>query len=412
MLLLGGILNGSSFYSQEENEDVEIIKQAAEEAKLQIRAGKVNITSLEDLKKVARIAYNNNEIADNIAELVYKVGKDGVINIEESNSLQTEYKISDGMQFDKGYISPHMITDYGKMEAIIDGALILVTDKKITNHKDVLPIMQQVAASGKKELVIIADDIDGDALSTMVVNKLKDIFSVIAITAPYYGERRKEFYLDVCAVSGATLISDDFGTTLKDCTLEQLGFADKVKVTKDTTTIIGGKKDDKQMDERNRYYNNVDEEDIMEANRMRRNLAAINGGVGVIKVGANTKQEVDAMIPKIENVANSVMAAFKGGVVRGSGLSLYSVKTSSEILNEALKIPLLTICNNCNIEFEEPNSLNDAYNFVTEENGYFMDVGVMDAADVICAAIDSAVSIACLLLSSKGMLVDIISNQE
>lgn len=402
LLLLQGIVNSidDSF------EDIEGIKKAGEEAKEQLRKNSKQINTLEELKTVAKIAYNNNSISESIAQVVYEVGKDGIVTVEEGDGLDVEYKIVEGMQFNSGYLSPHMVTDYGRLEAVSENASILVTDQKINDYQNIFKLLNQLSAGGKKELVIIADEMDDATLSLLTVNKLKGNFTTIVMLANEHGARKKEFFSDVCAVTGAQLISHDFGLKLNDIKLEHLGSADKVIATNNDTKIIGGKTDIIKMTERANYYEKSIEnsDNSIETARLKKNFANLSGGIGVIKVGANTIQEVITMIPKIENVVNSVMSAYKSGVVKGSGLALKDIKTSSKVLNKALKNPHEVISENCG---EAPITGKDALNYVTKEKGDYITVGVIDATEVLTVAIDSAISVAGTLIKSKGMMYEV-----
>jgi len=396
LLLLQGIMNS------EHIEDVEVIKKGAEEAKEILLASAKEITKLKDLQKVARIAFNN-EIADDIASTVFEVGKYGTVTVEKSNGLDVVFKVITGMEVDAGYVSPHMVTDYNRMEAKLENVRVLVTDQIIKHYDKFGQILEKLVLADERQLFVVSSDIDGDALSFLVVNKLEGKFTTVAINAPYHGVRNNEFNLDLCALTGAKFI--EHSKDINSISLDDLGCAEKIISTADKTTIIGGDVDNEEIIERVKYYKEAIEENDnpIEKQRLEKRMASLIGGVGVIQVGANTQQEMDSMIPKVENAKNSVISAYRSGVVKGSGMALRDIETSSQVINDALKIPYQTICKNMETA-ESPQSI--AFNFVTKEIGDYFEVGVIDSVEVLTAAIDSAVSVACLLLKSKGIYVE------
>jgi chaperonin GroEL len=282
------------------------------------------ISNVDEIKQVATISAENAELGEKIAETIDKVGKDGVVTVEESQSFGIETEFTEGMQFDKGYVSPYMVTNPERMESEYKDAHVLLTDKKISSVQEILPLLEKIAATGKKELVIIADDVEGEALATFVVNKLKGGFSVLAVKAPGYGDRKKEILADIAVTIGAQVISDDLGLKLETVELEQLGKADRVVATKDATTIIGGagtkadintrvKTLKTQLDQATSKY---DKEKLSER------IAKLSGGVAVIRVGAATETEMKYLKLKIEDAVNATKAAIEEGIVPGGGTSL------------------------------------------------------------------------------------------
>lgn len=402
ILLLQGLI-ASPFL-----ESVEEIKKGAKEAIAVLRARSKEINTEEELVKVTRIAYNH-PMADYIASLAAALGADGFITVEESNGFESEFIAISGMQFDKGYISPHMVTDQAKEETNLDDVFVFVTDKKITAGKDINHLLKLAKINGSERLLIIADEVDGDALTTLVANKLRGLAMAVAVTAPFRGDQKTEFFHDICAFTGAKLVSinKDIEQTLS----EDLGKAKQIIVQREKTVVIGGNSSVEEIEKRKEYYHNLAKgATLQEQHRTDSRIAALSGGIGIVKVGAVTDSELAKMLPKVRNAVSSVMLALKGGVTKGAGLGLKEINISSRTVNWALKLPATTILNNANTDItwneDEP------YNYVTREQGDFMEIGVMDATEVLVAALESAVSVACGLLSSKRMLVDVTSNKE
>ncbi|MCA9360609.1 chaperonin GroEL, partial [Candidatus Kaiserbacteria bacterium] len=282
------------------------------------------ISSIDEIKQVATISAESAELGEKIAETIDKVGKDGVVTVEESQSFGIETELTEGMQFDKGYVSPYMVTNPERMEAEYKDAQILITDKKIVGVQEILPLLEKIAQTGKKELVIIADDVEGEALTTFVVNKLKGGFSVLAVKAPGYGDRKKELLADIAVTTGGTLITEEFDLKLEDVELAQLGKADRVIATKDSTTIVGGAGSKSDITDRvsalksqlEQASSKFDKEKISER------IAKLSGGVAVIRVGAATETEMKYLKLKIEDAVNATKAAIEEGIVPGGGTSL------------------------------------------------------------------------------------------
>src|SRR6056297_270914 len=300
------------------------MEHAAEDVVKALKDMATQINSVDEIKQVATISAESAELGEKIAETIDKVGKDGVVTVEESQSFGIETELTEGMQFDKGYVSPYMVTNPERMEAEFKDAQVLITDKKVANVQEILPLLEKIAQTGKKELVIIADDVEGEALATFVVNKLKGGFSVLAVKAPGYGDRKKEILNDIAITTGGTVISEDIGLKLETVELEQLGSADRVVATKDSTTIVGGGGTKAAIADRvaalkaqlDQASSKFDKEKLSER------IAKLSGGVAVIRVGAATETEMKYLKLKIEDAVNATRAAIEEGIVPGGGTSL------------------------------------------------------------------------------------------
>jgi len=392
------------------------------------------ISTTEEVKQVATISAESAEIGEKIAETIEKVGKDGVVTVEESQSFGIETELTEGMEFDRGYVSPYMVTNPERMEAEYKDAQILITDKKVSNVQEILPLLEKIAQAGKKELVIIADDIEGEALTTFVVNKLKGGFSVLAVKAPGYGDRKKEVLEDIAITTGGQMISDDLGMKLEDVELSQLGKADRVVSTKDNTVIVGGKGEKGSIDDRiealraqeKASSNKFDSEKIAER------IAKLGGGVGVIKVGAATETEMKYLKLKIEDAVNATKAAIEEGIVSGGGTSLAKaaafvqkeVLTKKDLGREelvgynivlkALDMPLRQIVDNTGrdeggvivqkVKDAGGNAGYDATNGVMVDD--MIKEGIIDPVKVERACVQHAVSAAAILLTSECAIAD------
>ncbi len=323
------------------------------------------IKSEEEMKDVATISSRNSEIGTMVARMLTKAGKDGVVTVQTGDSNTIEEEMTEGMQFDKGYKSPYMVTDAQRMESVMEKPYILVTDKKITSIQEVLPVIEQIAQQGKKELVIIADDIDGEALATFVLNKIRGIFSVLAVQAPAFGDRRKSMLEDIAILTGATFISADLGMQLKTVSITDLGSADRVISTKDTTTIVAGKGDKEVIDSRVELIRKAveDVKSDYDRDKLQERLAKLVGGVGVIKVGASTEVEMKELKFLVEDALNATKAAVSEGVVPGGASTLVRIskeistlKGSSadeqigiDIVTKALLAPFRAMAQNCGV---------------------------------------------------------------
>ncbi len=387
------------------------------------------VTKKEEIAQVATISSLDPEVGKMIAEIFSEVGKDGVITVEESKKFGLEKEIVKGLQFDRGYISPYMITDPERMEAVLEDPYILVTDRKISSLNEILPVMEKVIQTGKKELVIIAEEVEGDALATLVVNKLRGVFNGLAVKAPGFGERKKEMLQDIAVVTGAQVISEELGLKLENIQLSQLGRARKVVAEKEKTTIIEGKgkKEDieariKQIkEELKRTESEFDREKLQER------LAKLAGGVAVIKVGAATEVEQKARQKKTENALNATRAAIEEGILPGGGVAfLRSIpaleelanqlegdeKTGVLILKKALEKPIRQIAENCGMDASV------VANKVKEEKGSFgfnaqtlkfedlMEAGVIDPTKVVRTTLENAASAASMLLTTEAVVAE------
>lgn len=381
-----------------------------------------------DIERVASISANDPAIGKKIAEAMEIVGEDGVITVEEGQSFGIDVEAVKGMQFDKGYVSPYMITDADKMEAVYGDAFILITDKKISSIQDILPLLEQLAQAGKKELVIIAEDIDGDALSTLVVNRLRGAFSALAVKAPGFGDRRKAMLEDIATLTGGRVISEEVGLTLEKVTMDDLGRAGKVTATKDATTIVDGAGDKTKIDERVAMLRKQIEGEDSEFARenLQKRVAKLAGGVGVIKVGAATEVEMKEKKDRIVDAVAATKAAVEEGVVPGGGVTLVraskvldNVAVSDEelvgidILRRALEAPLRQIAQNAGadgsvvLEKVREGSGGYGYNAATGAYEDLSVVGVLDPAKVTRSALQNAASVAIMILTTEVAITDL-----
>lgn len=334
------------------NEGIKVVEAGADPVKVRIGIQKAASFTLEKLNSMAKIIQTEEEMADVatissrnreigtlIARMLQAVGKDGVVTIQNGEGSTLEEEITKGMQFDKGYKSPYFVTDTSRMEAIYEKPLILITDKKITSIQDVIPVIEQVAQTGKKDLVIVAEDIDGEAMATFILNKIKGIFNVLAIQAPAFGDRRKAMLEDLAVLTGATFISTDLGMQLKAVTIDDLGSADKVISTKDTTTIVGGKGDKDILEERIQILRQgiVDTKNDYDREKLQERLAKLAGGVGVIKVGAATEVEMKEVKYLVEDALNATKAAIAEGVVPGGASTFVRIAKQLEQLTSKIE---------------------------------------------------------------------------
>ncbi len=419
-------LNSMAVRAGMEHAGEDVVKALLEQA--------TQISTTEEVKQVATISAESAEIGEKIAETIEKVGKDGVVTVEESQSFGIETELTEGMEFDRGYVSPYMVTNPERMEAEYKDAQILITDKKVSNVQEILPLLEKIAQAGKKELVIIADDIEGEALTTFVVNKLKGGFSVLAVKAPGYGDRKKEVLEDIAITTGGQMISDDLGMKLEDVELSQLGNADRVVSTKDNTVIVGGKGEKGSIDDRiealraqeTASTNKFDREKIAER------IAKLGGGVGVIKVGAATETEMKYLKLKIEDAVNATKAAIEEGIVSGGGTSLAKAAAyvQKEVLSKkdlgreelvgynivlkALDMPLRQIVDNTGrdeggviVQKVKDAGGNAGYDAAKGEMVEDMiKAGIIDPVKVERAGVQHAVSAAAILLTSECAIAD------
>ena len=388
------------------------------------------VTGSGDIARVATISASDEAIGTLIAEAMEKVSADGVITIEESKTAETYSEVVEGMQFDRGYITPYMVTDTDKMEAIIDDALLLITDKKISNIQDILPLLEQVMQAGRK-LVIVAEDVEGEALTTLIVNKLRGIFTCVAVKAPGFGDRRKEMLQDIATLTGGTVISDEVGLELKETTMDLLGRARQVKIQKEHTIIVDGAGDSAaikaRVDQiRTQIENSTSEFD---KEKLQERLAKLAGGVAVIKVGAATEVEMKEKKLRIEDALSATKAAVEEGIVAGGGVAAINAaevltdmiakaegdeKTGMQIVLRALEEPVRQIASNAGIEgsviidkIRSAGKKNYGYNFATDTYTDMFDAGIVDPTKVTRSALQNAASVAAMVLTTESLVTDI-----
>ena len=403
------------------------IEKAVEAVVAELKKVSKSVDSKDDITHVAAISAADEEIGKLIAEAMEKVGKDGVITVEESQTMGTNLEVVEGMQFDRGYVSPYMVTDSERMEAVLDDPFILITDKKISMIKDLLPILEKIIQRGKP-LVIIAEDVDGEALATLVVNKLRGVLNVVAIKAPGFGDRRKAMLSDIAVVTGGQVISEEVGMTLENATPEMLGQARQIKVTKDETTVIDGKGDAKEIKSRiGQIKVQIDDTTSdYDREKLQERLAKLAGGVAVIQVGAATETEMKEKKHRIEDALSATRAAVEEGVVPGGGVALLQiapildklnetgdVATGIRIVRKALAEPLRQIANNAGLEgsviVEKVSSLaqGKGFNALTGEYVEMVASGIVDPAKVTRSALQNAASIAAMLLTTECLVTEI-----
>ncbi|WP_031546078.1 MULTISPECIES: chaperonin GroEL [Salinicoccus] len=381
----------------------------------------------ESIAQVGAISADDPEVGEYISEAMEKVGNDGVITIEESRGFKTELEVVEGMQFDRGYTSPYMVTDSEKMVADLDNPYILITDKKISNFQDVLPLLEQIVQQSRP-ILIIADDVEGDAMANMVLNKLRGTFTAIAVKAPGFGDRRKAMLEDIAVLTGGQVITEDLGLDLKDATVDMLGTASKVNVTKDDTTIVEGAGEKNNIEARIGQIKSQIEEtsSSFDKEKLQERLAKLSGGVAVIKVGAATETEMKERKLRIEDALNSTRAAVEEGIVAGGGTALVNiynkvseieaegdVKTGINIVLKALEAPLRQIVENAGLEgsviverlkTQEPGI---GFNAATDEWVNMIDAGIVDPTKVTRSALQNAGSVAAMFLTTEAVVADI-----
>mgnify|MGYP000432045809 CR=1 FL=1 len=402
------------------------MKKATDNAVEAIRAMSSKVNGKEQIARVAAVSSGDEEVGQMVADAMEKVSNDGVITIEESKTMQTELDLVEGMQFDRGYISAYMATDMEKMEAILDDPYILITDKKISNIQDILPVLEQIVQSGAR-LLIIAEDIEGEALTTLIVNKLRGTFNVVAVKAPGYGDRRKEMLQDIAILTGGQVISEELGFDLKETTMDQLGRAKSVKVQKENTVIVDGCGDKKAIEDRIAQIKKAIEETTSEFDKekLQERLAKLAGGVAVIRVGAATETEMKEAKLRMEDALNATKAAVEEGIIGGGGSAYIHVskkvkefaetlegdeKTGAKIILKALEAPLAQIAKNAGLEGavivnkvreSEVGTGFDAYN---ETYVDMVEKGILDPAKVTRSALQNATSVASTLLTTESVV--------
>jgi len=398
------------------------IEDTTEKAVLLIKKHSKKISKKEEIAQVASVSAGDNEIGNLIAEVMDEVGKNGVVTVEESNTMGLEKEVVEGMQFDNGYISQYMITDTASMKATLENPYILITDKKISSIQEILPVLEKMAQSGKKEIVIIAEDVDGEALATLVVNKLRGVLNVLAVKAPGFGDRRKEMLEDIAVLTGGTVISSDLGHKIEDTELDMLGQARKVESDKDNTVIIEGKGTASKIKARVDQIKKQIEAATSDYDKEKLNerLAKLSGGVGVIKVGAPTETEMKQIKYKVEDAVSATKAAIEEGIVPGGGVALLNIQNSLEktenlganIVKESLSAPLKQIAENAGVEGAvvvdkvRNMKVGEGYNAATGEYGDMIKFGIIDPAKVTRSALQNAASIAALILTTEAIVAE------
>ena len=384
------------------------------------------VDSKEAIAQVAAVSSGSDKVGHLIADAMEKVGNDGVITIEESKGIETELDVVEGMQFDRGYLSQYMVTDNDKMEAVLENPYILITDKKISNIQDILPLLEQILQQSRP-LLIIADDVDGEALPTLVLNKIRGTFNVVAVKAPGFGDRRKAMLEDIAILTGGSVITDDLGLELKDATIENLGNASKVVVDKDNTTIVEGSGEKEAIEARVQLIKNQIAETTSDFDRekLQERLAKLAGGVAVVKVGAATETELKELKLRIEDALNATRAAVEEGMVSGGGTALVNViskvsaveaegdvATGIKIVVRALEEPIRQIAENAGYEGSvivdklKNVELGTGFNAATGEWVNMVEAGIVDPTKVTRSALQNAASVSALLLTTEAVVAD------
>lgn len=404
------------------------IRMAVDKAVEEIKKVSRPVEGKEDIARVAAISAADEEIGKLIADAMEKVGNEGVITVEESKSMGTELDVVEGMQFDRGYVSPYMVTDTEKMEASVDDAYILITDKKISNIQDILPVLEQIVQQGKK-LLIIAEDVEGEALATLVVNKLRGTFTCVAVKAPGFGDRRKEMLADIATLTGGQVISEELGRDLKEATIEMLGRADSVKISKENTTIVNGKGDKNAIHDRVAQIKRQIEETTSDFDRekLQERLAKLAGGVAVIKVGAATETELKERKLRIEDALAATKAAVEEGIVPGGGTAYVNaipevekltsdvadVKIGIDIIRKSLEEPVRQIAFNAGVEGSviiekvKTNEVGVGYDALKDQYVNMIKAGIVDPTKVTRSALQNAASVASTFLTTESAVADI-----
>jgi len=410
------------------------IEKGTEALVTAIKDMSIDVKGREEIASVAAISAADREIGELIAEVMEKVGKDGVITVEESKGLEFETEYVEGMQIDRGYISPYFVTDPERMEASLDEPYVLIHDKKVSAATDIVPILEKMVQVGKRELVIIAEDVDGEALATLVLNKLRGMLNVLAVKAPGFGDRRKAMLQDIAILTGGQVITEEMGRKLETVQISDLGRADKVVSSKDDTTVIGGKGDEKQIQGRieqirveiDRSTSDYDKEKLQER------LAKLAGGVAIIRVGAATEVELKEKKHRVEDALSATRAAVEEGIVPGGGVALINAipaldgiamglsdeQTGVSILHRALEEPMRGIVRNAGMDgavvvetvrrkqVEEKNK-NIGYDIIANEYRDMVEAGIIDPAKVTRGALENAASIAAMILTTEALITDI-----
>ena len=406
------------------------MEKAVETAIETIKANSETIKGSDDIARVGAVSSGDESVGKLIAEAMDKVGSSGVITIEESKTAETGLEVVEGMQFDRGYISPYMVTDTDKMEAVIDDPYILITDRKISSIQEILPLLEQIVKAGRK-LLIIAEDVEGEALATIILNKLRGTFTCVCVKAPGFGDRRKEMLQDIAVLTGGQVISSDLGMELKDAQLEMLGQARQVKVTKENTVIVDGAGESADIMARIAQINAQIETTTSEYDKekLQERLAKLSGGVAVIKVGAATETEMKEKKLRIEDALNATRAAVEEGIVAGGGTAYVAAakaadalvatldgdeKTGASIIAKALRAPIMQIAANAGLEGavildKVYGSSEASYGFdaAAEQYGNMIQLGIIDPTKVCRSALENASSVASMVLTTESLVTDI-----
>uniref|UniRef100_UPI003FF08A51 chaperonin GroEL n=1 Tax=Eshraghiella crossota TaxID=45851 RepID=UPI003FF08A51 len=405
------------------------MKKATDVAVEAIAKMSSKVTGKEQIAKVAAISAGDEEVGQLVADAMEKVSKDGVITIEESKTMKTELDVVEGMQFDRGYVSAYMATDMDKMEAVLDNPYILITDKKISNIQEILPLLEQIVQSGAK-LLIIAEDVEGEALTTLIVNKLRGTFNVVAVKAPGYGDRRKEMLKDIAILTGGTVISEELGLELKDATLENLGRAKSVKVQKENTVIVDGTGSKSEIEARISQIKAQIAETTSEFDKekLQERLAKLSGGVAVIRVGAATETEMKENKLRLEDALAATKAAVEEGIISGGGSAYIHAskevakladtlegdeKTGAKLILKALEAPLFHIAHNAGLEGAviinkvRESEVGTGFDALHEEYVDMVKAGILDPAKVTRSALQNATSVASTLLTTESVVASI-----
>ncbi len=409
------------------------IEAAAKAVSEEIGKNAINVTTREEIGNVASISAQDRSIGELIADVMDKVGKDGVITVEESKTLAFETEYVEGMQFDRGYLSPYFVTNAEDMEAVIEEPHLLIHDAKISAAQDLVPLLERLVQIGKRDLVIVAEDVDGEALATLVLNKLRGMINVLAIKAPGFGDRRKAMLQDIAILTGATVISEDLGRKLDSATVEDLGKAEKIISTKDDTTIVGGAGDAAQIKGRIQQIRNEIDSSSSDYDRekLQERLAKLSGGVAIIRVGAATETELKEKKHRVEDALSATRAAVEAGIVPGGGVALINAtkaigklkmdypdaQVGVEIVRKALEVPLKKIAENAGKDGAvilenvrryqaEKKDINIGYDVLSEEYVDMVEAGVIDPAKVTRGALENAASIAAMILTTEALIAD------
>jgi len=405
------------------------IEKATEAAVEDLKKNAKPVSGKEEIAQVASISADNKEVGDLISEVMDMVGRDGVITVEEGQSIGIEKEVVEGMQIDQGYISAYMVTDSARMEAVLDDPFVLITDKKISSAQEIVPILEKVVQAGKKDIIIIAEDVDGEALTTIVLNKLRGVFNALCVKAPGYGDSKSEILEDLAILTGTKVVSESTGTTFDKIELDQLGRARRVVAEKDKATIVEGKGDQKAIKARvDQIKNQIKKSDSdFDREKLQERLAKLSGGVGVIKVGAATEIELKELKHRIEDAVGATKAALEEGIVSGGGVALVDVirsldevqtddadeKVGVKIVKKALEIPIRQIAENAGkdgsviIEEVRRKEKGVGYNAAKDEYVDMVKAGIIDPLKVTRSALQNAASVAAMVLTTEAAICDL-----